>query len=274
MTFFKRMRFALVFRDCARVTFVLALVQIGVSNLCAQTSTQQRVYGSASVTTNTSVLPGYAKDSTTGALTALAGASFSDKLEGGLVAIDGQGKFLFVLNPVSNRISMYQIDGSNGALTEVPNSRFAAGPTVNPNMAPSHPISLDAEIIGKFLYVGYANGDSTTTSALIPVAIDAANLEIVLTPQLSLDFGNGAPVQFLSDPKGLRLYVGLGPGGNQPAVAAGTMVYSIDGSNGVLTAVGNAGGGSDWGRAIAIDPRGRFFFEHGEWYLNLFASSR
>lgn len=68
-------------------------------------------------------------------------------------------------------------------------------------------------------------------------------------------------MQLLSDPKGLRLYVGLGPGGNQRAVTAGTMVYSIDGSNGVLTAVGNAGGGSDWGRAIAIDPRGRFFFD-------------
>jgi hypothetical protein len=34
----------------------------------------------------------------------------------------GRGKFLFVLNPVSDSISMYQINGSNGALTEVPGS--------------------------------------------------------------------------------------------------------------------------------------------------------
>jgi len=261
MAIFKRVRMTLALRHFAFAIVATAIAQLGDSNLCAQTPTQQRVYGSASVTTSTSVLPGDAKDSTTGALTALGGAPFADKFEGGFVAIDGQGKFLFVLNAVSNSISMYQIDGSNGALSEVPNSPFAAGPTVNPNMAPSHPISLATEISGQFLYVGYANGDSSTTSALIPFSIDAANLKIVLTPQLSLDFGNGAPVQMLADPKGLRLYVGMGPGGNQAAIAAGTTVYSIDSSNGVLTAVGSAGGGTDWGRAIAIDPQGRFFFD-------------
>ena len=261
MLFFQRIRIAPRFCFCVHAIVLMIFMPLAVLNLCAQTATQQRVYGSASVTTSTSVLPGYEKDSTTGTLTALAGAPFADKLEGGLVAIDGQGEFLFVLNPVSDSISMYQIDGSNGALTEVPNSPFAAGPTVNPSMAPSHPISLATEVSGKFLYVGYANGDSTTTSALIPFAIDAVNLALVLTPQLSLDFGNGAPVQMVADPKGLRLYVGLGPGGSQPATAAGTTVYSIDGSNGVLTAVGNAGGGSDLGRAIAIDPQGRFFFD-------------
>jgi hypothetical protein len=143
----------------------------------------------------------------------------------------------------------------------VPNWPFAAGPTANPNIAPSQPILLATEISGKFLHVGYANGDSTTTSALIPFAIDAVNLAIVLTPQLSRDFGNGAPVQVLADPSGWRLYVGRGPAGSQSASSAGTTVYSIDSSNGVLTAAGNAGGGSDLGRAIAIDPQGRFFFD-------------
>jgi len=61
-------------------------------------------------------------------LTVLPGAPFADRLEGGLVAIDGLGKFLFVLNPDSNGIC---IDSSNGALTDVPNSPFAVGPTVN-----------------------------------------------------------------------------------------------------------------------------------------------
>src|ERR1700680_521872 len=100
MAIFKRIRTAPRFCFCACAIVFVIFVQLTVSNLCAQTVTQQRVYGSASVTTSTSVLPGYAKDSTTGALTALAGAPFADKLEGGLVAINGQGKFLFVLNPV------------------------------------------------------------------------------------------------------------------------------------------------------------------------------
>src|SRR5579859_3275404 len=156
MAIFQRIRIAPRFCFCACAIVFLAFAQLALSNLCAQTATQQRVYGSASVTTSTSVLPGYAKDSTTGALTALAGTPFADRLEGGLLAIDGQGRFLFVLNPVSDSISMFQIDSSTGALTEVPGSPFAAGPTVNPNLAPSDPISLATEVSGNFLYVGYA----------------------------------------------------------------------------------------------------------------------
>lgn len=224
-------------------------------------STQQRVYGSVSTTTTTSVLPAYNKDSATGALALLPNAPFADRLEGGLVAIDGQGKFLFVLNPASNNISMFQMDSSTGTLSEVASSPFAAGPTVNPNLAPSTPISIATEKSGNFLFVGYANGDSATTSALVPFAIDAANQRLTLTAQQSLDFGNGAPVQMQTDAKGLHLYVGLGPGGNQTNSSAGTLVFSIDAFSGVLTQTGTAGGGSDFGRSIALDPQGRFFFD-------------
>jgi 6-phosphogluconolactonase (cycloisomerase 2 family) len=215
------------------------------------------VYGSGSVTTNTSAVLGYSKDNTTGALTVLPGPPFADRLEGGLVAIDGLGKFLFVLNPASNNISMYQIDGSNDALTEVPNSPFAVGPTVNPNLAPSAPVSLAREKSGNFVYVGYSGGDTSTTSAITPFSIDAANLRLVLTPQLSLDIASGAPIQMVTDPKGLRLFVGIGLAPYQSTPGAGTMVYSIDPVNGVLTLTGNAGGGSERGRAIAMDVQGR-----------------
>lgn len=247
---------------CARaIPLALLYALLFPFGVAGQSAQQQRVYGSVSATTTTSVLPAYDKDSTTGALTLLPNAPFPDRLEGGLVAIDGQGKFLFVLNPMSNSISMFQIDSSSGALTEVANSPFAAGPTVNPTLAPSSPISLATEKSGNFLYVGYANGDSSTTSALVPFQIDAANQSLNLTPQQSLDFGNGAPVQMQADAKGLRLYVGLGPGGNQTNSSAGTLVFSIDASTGALTPTGMAGGGSDWGRSIALDPQGRFFFD-------------
>ena len=238
-----------------------ALLQISFAPQGRGQATQQRVYGAASATTTTAILPAYNKDSSTGGLSLLPGAPFADRLEGGLLAIDGQGRFLFVLNGVNDSISMFQIDSSTGALTEVPGSPFAAGPTVNPNLAPSDPISLATEASGNFLYVGYANGDSSTTSALVPFAIDAANLQLVLTPQQSLDLGNGAPVQMVADPKGFHLYVGLGPAGSQGSSSAGTLVYSIDATNGILTQTGNAGGGSEFGRAIAMDPQGKFFFD-------------
>src|SRR5947207_8437971 len=249
-------RFIFVWAALAVAWFELTLPPV-----YAQTATQQLIYGSGSVSASTSAIVALNKNDTTGALAALPGTPIADRLEGGLVAIDGQGKFLFVLNSSSNNISMYQIEGSTGLLTEVSNSPFAAGATVNPNLAPSLPISLATEKSGSFLYVGYSNGNSNTTSALAPFAIDGVNQRLVLTPQLRLDFANGAPMQMLSDPKGLRLYVGIGPAPNQSTPGAGTLVYAIDASNGVLTQNGNAGGGSEWGRAIAIDAQGRFFFD-------------
>ncbi len=228
--------------------------------LSAQTTTQQRVYGAQPLTTTSSVISAYNKDSQTGALSAISGSPFNEQLEGGLVAIDGQGKFLFVLNPQSNNISMFQIDGTTGTLTEVPNSPFAVGATINPNNAPSQPLSLATEASGHYLYVGYASGNTAPNAAVTPLAIDSANLQLTLTPALSYDI-TASPIQMLADPKGLHLYVGLGPNLQSGQQAGGATVYSIDSTTGALFANGTAGGGSTNGRCIAIDPQGRFFFD-------------
>src|SRR5256885_9645256 len=121
-------RFIFVWADLAVAWFELTLPPV-----YAQTATQQLIYGSGSVSASTSAIVALNKNDTTGALAALPGTPIADRLEGGLVAIDGQGKFLFVLNSSSNNISMYQIDGSTGLLTEVPNSPFAAGGAGNSN---------------------------------------------------------------------------------------------------------------------------------------------
>jgi hypothetical protein len=56
------------------------------------------------------------------------------------MAIDGQGKFLFVLDPTSDDISMFQIDPASGALSEVPGSPFAV-PALDPTLfPPCHPL--------------------------------------------------------------------------------------------------------------------------------------
>lgn len=227
--------------------------------LRAQTS-QQHVYASQSQSTSVSFLSGYDKDSQTAGLSAISGTPFGERFEGGLLAIDGQGKFLFVLNPQSNTISMFQINQSTGALAEVPNSPFATGSTINPSNAPSLPISIAAESSGKYLYVGYRNGNVSPNAAITPFSIDAANLQLVLTPQLSFDI-TGTPLQMLADPKGLRLYVGLGPNAAAGYNGADTTVYSIDAASGDLFPLGNAAGGSEQGRCIAMDPQGRFFYQ-------------
>jgi len=98
------------------------------ARLPAQSPPQQFVYGSTATSANTSAVAGFSKDSKTGALSAVIGAPFNERLEGGSIAIDGLGRFLFVLNPSSNNISMFQINTGTGAIQEVPNSPFSAVP--------------------------------------------------------------------------------------------------------------------------------------------------
>ncbi len=62
----------------------------------AQTPPQQHVYGAQSLSPTSSRVSGFSKASQTGALTVIPGSPFNERFEGGLVAIDGQGKFLFL----------------------------------------------------------------------------------------------------------------------------------------------------------------------------------
>jgi 6-phosphogluconolactonase (cycloisomerase 2 family) len=78
------------------------------------------------------------------------------------MSLDGKGQFLFVLNPTSGQISMYQI-GQTVGLSEVPSSPFSANTGgVGPNSAT--PVCLATEKIDcvtnqqNFLYVGLKGG--------------------------------------------------------------------------------------------------------------------
>ncbi len=229
----------------------------------AQSSSRQYVYLSLPGTppsSPSSLISGFSQTSQTGVLNAIAGSPFTDRLEGGLVAIDGLGRFLFVLNPQSNDISMFQIDQTSGALTEVTGSRFTVPPTVNPNLAPSQPISIATEASGSFLFVGYLSGDFPGDSAVVSLSINTSGSSPALLTVQSIDISNGgAPIQLLTDPKGLHLYVGLG---TNTMTTGGAEVFSID-STGALVFQGAADALSDSGDAYAIDPLDRFFFAGG-----------
>src|SRR5262249_43081269 len=112
-----------VFVFCGQsILFVLALSSY------AQTSTQQYVYANApSSPTTTSTLAEFSKNSQAGGLSEISNSPVADHLEGGRLAVDALGRFLFVLNRTTSGISMYQINSSTGALNEVPNSPFSAG---------------------------------------------------------------------------------------------------------------------------------------------------
>src|SRR6266852_3892873 len=133
----------------------LLLLQVTLAaTAAAQTPQQQYVFGSVPLTPATSQLAAYAKNGQTGALSAVAGSPFADSLQGGAMAIDGLGHFLFVINTSTSNISMFQIDQSSGSLTQVPGSPFSTGPTENLSMAATSPVCLAAEKSGQFRQPG------------------------------------------------------------------------------------------------------------------------
>jgi len=187
------------------------------------------------------------------------------------MAVDGQGKFLFVAGPAS--IAMYAIDAASGALTEVPRSPIEYVPTVNPGVIPSNPLSIATEPTGQFVYVGFQNGDYQTfpniQSSITPYVIDTSNPgspTLDLGFQGSLDF-DAQPVNLFAEPAGRHLYVALGTGGGSSY--AGFDLYDIDGSTGELFNLRTIDTPDAPSQASAIDPQGRFLFQaygqYGGW---------
>lgn len=240
--------------------FTVLLVPVALL-FCSDSSAQalqQTVYVSSPTSATTSVVAGFVKNGQTGALSSVMGSPFNERMQGGFLAIDGQGKFLFVLNPLNNNVSMFQINQTTGALTEVQNSPFAAVPSSNPNQAPTSPNYLASEKSGQFLFVGYKFGNFLGEGAVVVFLIDANRLQLAQVASVDI---RSSPVGLLTDPKGLHLYVGLGPNPTTGIQDSGTLVYSIDPLSGNLTPNGSAGGASETGRCIGIDPQGRFFFD-------------
>src|SRR5208283_5689241 len=258
------------FQRCA---LLLLLVGIAAQGLCQ--TPQQHVYatGTPANNANAAVISGFDKNTLSGSLAAIPSSPFSAH-NAAPMAVDGQGKFLFVAGPTS--IAMYEIDPASGALTEVPHSPFPYIPTLNANQAPSDALSIATEPTGKYVYVGFQNGDfpgnPEGNSSITPYVIDtsnAADAVLDLGPQLSLDF-NAQPVNLFVEPTGRHLYVALGPYGDN--VYAGFDVYDIDGNTGELD---NPRAADTLGpsQLSAMDPQGRFLFQaygqYDSWLMSL-----
>jgi len=237
------------------------LLTAAAQSLCQ--TPQQHVYATGTGTNNPSaaVISGFDKNSLSGVLSQIPPSPFPGHAAAPM-AVDGQGKFLFVAGPTS--IAMYAIDPASGALTEVPSSPFPYIPTVNPNQAPSNPLSIATEPTGEYVYVGFQNAQPSPTpySSLTPYVIDTSNSAdpvLDLGPQSELDFTDGAPSNLLVDPTGRHLYVALGnTAGN---FYSGFDLYDIDGGSGALTLRSKILGSTEDSKSSAMDPAGRFLFQ-------------
>jgi hypothetical protein len=102
------------------------------------------------------------------------GRTFSDpQFPGGLMAIDGKGQYLFLIDRVASGVWMFQIQ-SDGSLKRVSGSPFFAPAPGNVGPAPASPVSLATEHSGQFGYVGYASGDAGH-GAIIEFQINVAD---------------------------------------------------------------------------------------------------
>ncbi len=226
----------------------------------AQTPQQQYVYASVPVATSSEVA-GFLKDSS-GNLTAVPGSPLPDNQEGGLVAVDALGRFLFVINANSDDISMFGIN-TDGSLTPVSGSPFAAPPTENLAVTPSSPLCLATENSGHFLYVGYGNGNYPQQGAIIEFLIDFQGSPLAMAP-ISIASTNVAavPIGMVTSPQGY-LYgaLRLVPDSTEANQLQGIYAYSIHPQSGQLTLVPNSGNTNPDEQTIAIDRQGRFLFD-------------
>jgi 6-phosphogluconolactonase (cycloisomerase 2 family) len=222
--------------------FLLICVVFLLNAVSAIAQTSQRVYASVPAgTTTTSLVVSFTKDST-GALSPV-GTAVGSALEGGPMTLDGKGQFLFVLNPTSGQISMYQI-GQTLGLTEVPSSPFSANTGgVGPNSAT--PVCVAADKSGHFLYVGFEPANPSANGEIVEYAIDATAQQILMNGSIQTPPGL---IDCVTNQQNF-LYVGLKGGGAN--------VYTI---GQLQAAPANAGSGKAE-VSIAVDPQGHFFFD-------------
>ena len=240
---------------CACVFFT-AITGVAAKPARAQTQTPERVYTTTSAVTDAtgtgpSIINGFTASS--GTLTTTSGTPYSERIgEGTALAADSLGRFLFVANVTNNSISMFQIDSSTGALTEVQASPFASGPASSGLPIPTGPLSLAVEPTGQYLYVGYSTGAAAGESAVITYVIDATHLALVPMPQFEVDQPQQSNLSLLVDAHGRNLYVA-------DNMAAQVSIYQINAANGSLT-LGNTLSGTRFARSLAMDPQTRFLF--------------
>jgi 6-phosphogluconolactonase len=167
-------------------------------------------------------------DSTTGAVTEVAGSPFAVPAGGaGLdivgVASDPSGKFLYTANDQGKGLSGFVIDSSSGGLTNVPGS-----PYITANTQATQTCCVATHPSGKFVYALNQNG--ATVSAFTMDATSGTLTAVAGSPFAFPIQSDGSPSSaigpILIEPSGKFMYVGLGD--------LNLAVFAIDGSTGAL----------------------------------------
>jgi 6-phosphogluconolactonase (cycloisomerase 2 family) len=179
----------------------------------------------------------YREDPNSGILSPAYGSPYPGGYGAQYVVVHPSNSFLYVANSGENDVSLFTIDGSDGALTEVtPRTTAGTSPTL---------LAMDPS--GSYLYV--ANAGSFNISVFSINATGGG-----LTPVAGSPFSTGiSPLDMKLNPAGTSLYVG-GAGFPGGVVA----VFSV--TAGVLSLQSVTDTGSTNPSAIAIDPKGSYLY--------------
>jgi 6-phosphogluconolactonase (cycloisomerase 2 family) len=155
------------------------------------------------------------------------------------LAMDPGGNYLYAANTQSDNISVFSIDNTTGALTQLANSPFPIGlPPLNMRLAPS----------GNFLYV---TASGSPDGYIVGYSVNAGVLTSIGSP-FSSDGVN--PNGLAIDPKGAFLYVA---NSSSPSIA----IFSI-GQSGILSPVQNSPLADTYTAPVALtlDAKGTFLY--------------
>jgi 6-phosphogluconolactonase len=190
-------------------------------------------YGASSAANQ---LNAYAIDSSTGTLSAIAGATyFSGMVQVG-IAIDAAGRWVMTADEGSNNVSVFAI-ASDGTLSEVPGSPFEAG---------TNPWAVAVDPQGKYAFV--ANAGSNNVSVY---AIDPTSGALTPAPGSPFATAGGHPQSLAVHPSGNFLYVG-------DFSTSDISVFAITRSSGGLSLVGSAQ--LSGALAVAVEPTGHYAY--------------
>lgn len=231
-------------------TLILAAVCLP---LAAQTSRPTFLFRMEGKGVPTGTIHVFTVNSSTGAITEVAGSPFNAGLTPNQLVVDPTGRFLYVTNQQSEDITAFSVDPSTGALTELPGSPFPIG---------GAPVTSGIDPTGRFFYVFATNiVNGSLWEMLCEFTIDDVTgvLTAASNPPAPWEFGQGPLVTSMAfDPIGNIAYLGQDTAGN---VGAPIMVGSIDFGSGTITEIGsvqpaNSGEAND----LAVTPNGSFLY--------------
>ena len=119
------------------------------------------------------------------------------------IRVTPDGKFVVVANQGTSTVSVFSLDATTGALTEVPGSPFASGNEPGP-VAIDPPVLAGTTPSGKFVFVGNT-GDNTLSAYSID---SAGSLTPVSGTPIPLGT-NAQPSSIAVDPAGKFVYVSI-----------------------------------------------------------------